>query len=32
MVQYFSDIVDYKFTARMEEDLEMIANGQAEWA
>jgi DNA topoisomerase-1 len=32
MVQYFSDIVDYKFTARMEEDLDMIANGQAEWS
>ncbi len=32
MVQYFSDIVDYQFTARMEEDLDMIANGQAEWA
>ena len=31
MVQYFSGIVDYKFTARMEEDLDMIANGQAEW-
>ncbi len=31
MVKYFSDIVDYKFTARMEEDLDMIANGQAEW-
>ena len=31
MVQYFSDIVDYKFTARMEEDLDMISNGQAEW-
>jgi DNA topoisomerase-1 len=31
MVQYFSDIVDYQFTARMEEDLDMIANGQAEW-
>ena len=31
MVEYFSDIVDYKFTARMEEDLDMIANGQAEW-
>jgi DNA topoisomerase-1 len=31
MVQYFSDIVDLKFTARMEEDLDMIANGQAEW-
>jgi DNA topoisomerase-1 len=32
MVQYFSDIVDYKFTARMEEDLDMIASGQAEWS
>jgi len=31
MVQYFSDIVDFQFTARMEEDLDMIANGQAEW-
>jgi DNA topoisomerase I len=31
MVQYFSDIVDYQFTARMEEDLDMIAKGQAEW-
>jgi DNA topoisomerase I len=31
MVQYFPDIVDYQFTARMEEDLDMIANGQAEW-
>jgi DNA topoisomerase-1 len=32
MLQYFSDIVDYQFTARMEEDLDMIASGQAEWA
>lgn len=32
MVQYFPDIVDLNFTARMEEDLDMIANGQAEWA
>ncbi len=31
MVQYFPDIVDLKFTARMEEDLDMIASGQAEW-
>jgi DNA topoisomerase-1 len=31
MVQYFADIVDLKFTARMEEDLDMIAEGQAEW-
>jgi DNA topoisomerase-1 len=32
MIQYFPDIVDLKFTARMEEDLDMIASGQAEWA
>jgi DNA topoisomerase-1 len=32
MMQYFPDIVDLKFTARMEEDLDMIASGQAEWA
>jgi DNA topoisomerase-1 len=31
MIQYFPDIVDLKFTARMEEDLDMIASGQAEW-
>ncbi len=31
MVQYFPDIVDLQFTARMEEDLDMIADGQAEW-
>jgi DNA topoisomerase I len=31
MVQYFPDVVDYQFTARMEEDLDMIASGQAEW-
>jgi DNA topoisomerase I len=31
MNQYFADIVDYQFTARMEEDLDMIASGQAEW-
>ncbi|MBI3739493.1 MAG: type I DNA topoisomerase [Chloroflexi bacterium] len=32
MVQYFPDIVDLTFTARMEEDLDMIASGQAEWS
>ena len=32
MVQYFADIVDTTFTARMEDDLDMIASGQAEWA
>jgi DNA topoisomerase I len=31
MIQYFPDVVDYQFTARMEEDLDMIASGQAEW-
>jgi DNA topoisomerase-1 len=31
MTQYFPDIVDYQFTARMEEDLDMVASGQAEW-
>lgn len=31
MVKYFPEIVDLKFTARMEEDLDMIATGQAEW-
>ncbi len=28
MVQYFPDIVDYQFTARMEEDLDKIAAGE----
>jgi DNA topoisomerase-1 len=32
ITQYFPEIVDYQFTARMEEDLDMIASGQAEWA
>jgi DNA topoisomerase-1 len=31
IMQYFPDIVDLQFTARMEEDLDMIASGQAEW-
>ena len=31
MVKYFPDIVDLTFTARMEEDLDMIASGEAEW-
>jgi len=31
MVQYFSDIMDLTFTARMEEDLDKIADGEAEW-
>lgn len=28
--QYFSDYVDYEFTARMESDLDLIANGTAD--
>jgi len=32
MMEYFPDIVDLTFTARMEEELDMIASGQAEWA
>ncbi len=31
MVQYFPEIVDYQFTARMEEDLDRIAEGKAKW-
>src|SRR5258706_6407648 len=31
MVQYFPEVVDLQFTARMEQDLDMIASGQAEW-
>ncbi|MFZ5856038.1 MAG: type I DNA topoisomerase [Chloroflexota bacterium] len=31
MIQYFTDIVDYQFTARMEEDLDKIAEGQDTW-
>ncbi len=31
MLQYFPDIVDYQFTARMEEDLDKIAAGNEEW-
>lgn len=31
MVQYFPEIVDLKFTANMEMDLDRIAEGQANW-
>jgi len=31
MVQYFPEIVDLNFTAHMEEDLDLIASGKAEW-
>jgi len=29
--EYFPEIVDYKFTAHMEDDLDDIANGKQEW-
>jgi len=31
LVEYFPDIVDLAFTARMEEDLDEIANGKKAW-
>ena len=31
LVEYFPDIVDFAFTAHMEEDLDEIANGKKEW-
>ena len=31
MMQYFPAIVDYQFTAHMEEDLDKIAEGKANW-
>jgi len=31
LVKHFSDIVNYKFTAEMEEDLDLIANGKKKW-
>lgn len=29
--EYFSDIIDYAFTAKMEDNLDEIANGKKEW-
>jgi len=31
LVEHFSEIVDYKFTAKMEADLDEIATGDKEW-
>ncbi len=31
LVKHFDQIVDYKFTARMEEDLDSIAEGKKKW-
>ncbi len=31
LVTNFEDIVDYKFTAEMENDLDMVANGERKW-
>ncbi len=31
LVQHFPDIVDVGFTARMEDDLDLIASGEREW-
>lgn len=31
LVKHFPDIVDYKFTAEMEEDLDLVANGKKKW-
>ena len=31
LVEHFANIVDYKFTAKMEEDLDEIAEGKKEW-
>lgn len=31
MVDYFPDIVDYKFTSRIEENLDEVASGEKKW-
>jgi DNA topoisomerase-1 len=31
LVNHFHEIVDYRFTAKMEDDLDKIANGENEW-
>jgi DNA topoisomerase-1 len=31
MVEFFSDIIDVEFTAKMEKDLDSVEDGQVEW-
>ncbi|HQE64873.1 MAG TPA: type I DNA topoisomerase [Candidatus Saccharicenans sp.] len=31
LVKYFTELFDYRFTARMEEQLDRISDGQADW-
>ncbi len=31
LVENFHDLLDYSFTARMEEDLDHVANGESDW-
>ena len=31
LVEYFPDVFDYQFTAKMEDELDDIANGQRQW-
>ncbi len=31
MVEYFPEVVDYNFTAHMEEDLDQVASGEMRW-
>jgi len=31
LVEHFPDIVDYQFTAKLENDLDLIADGEVEW-
>jgi len=31
LVEYFPDVMDYSFTARMEDELDSVADGEMEW-
>jgi DNA topoisomerase-1 len=31
LIKHFSDLMDYKFTARMEEDLDRVSIGEVDW-